>query len=322
MKPYKLTALMATMVLAMCILSGCTTFENFKEAFIDKPQNQSDTIQIGIYEPMSGADSEASEPEIEGIRLAYSQYPEVGGKKIELVYGDNASDIYAAETAIKDLIVKEPAVILGSYGSVYSLVAGDFIREAKIPTIAITNTNPLVTSNNSYYFRVCYVDSNQGDLLAKYVLEQKQEVTAGVLLPEDDDAAMSMATTFTDRIKVETENEDAITVYEQYKTGDQDFTEQLETVRASGVKSVLLPGNMNDSVKIIEQAADMGLDDVVFLGDSEWATDDFRKRLSSDVKADSMAFVNFFAAEESSSHEAEVFLEAYEKIHGKNSTPE
>lgn len=56
--------------------------------------------------------------------------------------------------------------------------------------IAITNDNPLVTKNYPYYFRVCYVDSNQGDLLAKYVLEQKQETTAGVLIPNNDDVAM------------------------------------------------------------------------------------------------------------------------------------
>ena len=161
--------------------TGCTTFENFKTGFIEKPQDKKATIQIGVYQPMTGIDSEAAEQEIKGIELAHEMYPTVNGKIVELVYADNRSDIYAAETAIKEVLVKEPLVILGSYGSVYSMVAGDYIRSEKVPAIAITNTNPLVTRNNEYYYRVCYVDSNQGDILAKYLLEQKKEKTAGVL---------------------------------------------------------------------------------------------------------------------------------------------
>ena len=161
MKTGKKTVLILSMVLLLGIFSGCTTFDNFKAAFIDKPSDNSATIQIGVYEPMSGADQKKGELEIKGIELAHEMYPTVNGKFVELIYADNASDIYAAETAIKELLLKEPTVILGSSGSVYSLVAGDYINEAKVPAIAITNTNPLVTKNNEYYFRVCYVDSNQ-----------------------------------------------------------------------------------------------------------------------------------------------------------------
>ena len=66
----------------------------------------------------------------------HEMYPTVNGKFVELEYADNASDINAAETAIKELILKKPTAILGSYGSVYSMVAGDYIRDAKIPAIA------------------------------------------------------------------------------------------------------------------------------------------------------------------------------------------
>ena len=113
-------ALISIMVLVS--MTGCATFENFKTGFIDKPQDNTATIQIGVYQPMTGSDSEAAELEIKGIELAHEMYPTINGKMIELVYADNISDIYAAETAIKELIVKEPSVILGSYGSVYSMV--------------------------------------------------------------------------------------------------------------------------------------------------------------------------------------------------------
>lgn len=310
-----------TAVLTVTMLTGCTTFNNFKEAFLQQKKSSDVTIQIGIYEPMSGADSDAAKAEIKGIELAHEVYPNIGGKIVELVYSDNSSDIDAAETAINNLISKKPDIILGSYGSVYSMIAGKPVNDAKIPAIAITNDNPLVTKNYPYYFRVCYVDSNQGDLLAKYVLEQKQETTAGVLIPNNDDVAMAMATTFVDRIEAETENEDAITAYETYKPGQKDFTKPLKAIQESGVKSVLLPGDSADSANIINQAADMGMD-VMFLGPTDWSSKEFRSELSSSVSKEHLAFVNFFTADDTINQESEKFLEAYHEKYGKDKEPE
>ena len=320
MKIRKIAAVAVTAVLTVTMLTGCTTFNNFKEAFLQQKKSSDVTIQIGIYEPMSGADSDATKAEIKGIELAHEVYPNIGGKIVELVYSDNSSDIDAAETAINNLISKKPDVILGSYGSVYSMIAGKPINNAKIPAIAITNDNPLVTKNYPYYFRVCYVDSNQGDLLAKYVLEQKQETTAGVLIPNNDDVAMAMATTFVDRIEAETENEDAITAYETYKPGQKDFTKPLKAIQESGVKSVLLPGDSADSANIINQAADLGMD-VMFLGSTDWSSKEFRSELSSSVSKEHLAFVNFFTADDTINQESEKFLEAYHEKYGKDKEP-
>lgn len=321
MKIRKIAAVAVTAVLTVTMLTGCTTFNNFKEAFLQQKKSSDVTIQIGIYEPMSGADSDAAKAEIKGIELAHEVYPNIGGKIVELVYSDNSSDIDAAETAINNLISKKPDIILGSYGSVYSMIAGKPVNDAKIPAIAITNDNPLVTKNYPYYFRVCYVDSNQGDLLAKYVLEQKQETTAGVLIPNNDDVAMAMATTFVDRIEAETENEDAITAYETYKPGQKDFTKPLKAIQESGVKSVLLPGDSADSANIINQAADMGMD-VMFPGPTDWSSKEFRSELSSSVSKEHLAFVNFFTADDTINQESEKFLEAYHEKYGKDKEPE
>lgn len=321
MKIRKIAAVAVTAVLTVTMLTGCTTFNNFKEVFLQQKKSSDVTIQIGIYEPMSGADSDAAKAEIKGIELAHEVYPNIGGKIVELVYSDNSSDIDAAETAINNLISKKPDIILGSYGSVYSMIAGKPVNDAKIPAIAITNDNPLVTKNYPYYFRVCYVDSNQGDLLAKYVLEQKQETTAGVLIPNNDDVAMAMATTFVDRIEAETENEDAITAYETYKPGQKDFTKPLKAIQESGVKSVLLPGDSADSANIINQAADMGMD-AMFLGSTDWSSKEFRSELSSSVSKEHLAFVNFFTADDTINQESEKFLEAYHEKYGKDKEPE
>lgn len=311
----------------MTVLSftGCTTFDNFKATFIDKNNDTKVELQIGVLEPVTGVDSKAAAEEIRGIQLANEVHPSVNGKIISLVFSDDKSDIDSTETAVQTLIEKKPIVILGSYGNVYSLAASPYIREAKIPAIAITNTNPLITRNNPYYCRVCYVDSNQGDLLARYVLESQLHNTAGVLTPRGDDVALAKASSFTSRMKAETGDEDSIAFYEKYKTGQKDFTKELTMLSKSGVKNVILPGDYTDCANIINQAAKMGLD-VKFMGDSTWGTDEFKKLLNKNVSADSMAFVQFFATDTKGSTEAmtkerDRFLKAYTKKYGSKSEP-
>ena len=318
---YKKTITIITVItLTLLTLSGCTTFDNFKKAFIDKPQDNDVTIAIGVYEPMSGSDKAGAAAEVEGIELAHEMYPTVQGKIVELIYADNSSDIEAAETAINTLISREPTVILGSYSDVLSLSACEAIEKAKIPTIAITNTNPLITKDYDYYCRVCYVDSNQGDLLAQYVLNNRKQKQAGVLAPAGDDAAQAEATAFTDRMRAETGDDDAITFYEYFHAGDQDFTKQLTKAKKKGVKQIIITGEIADAANIINQAADMDLD-IQFLGDSKWGTEDFTSLLNENVTSDMMAFVQFFAtdgdpATATVSKEKETFLKAYKEKHG------
>lgn len=298
MRKAKAAAAVITTVMVLLSLTGCglTTFDNFKAAFIDKEKNKEEVVQIGVLEPVTGADSVNAQYEIRGMQLANKVHPVVHGKKIELVFSDNKSDIHSTETAVETLIAKEPKVILGSYGSVYSLAAGNTIGEAEIPAIAATNANPLVTKNNPYYFRVCYPDANQGELLARYVLESEKESVAGILSPENDDAATAMATEFKELMRSRTGNEDAIAYNESYKAGDKDFTEQLNKLKRAEVKTVLLPGDTADSIKIINQAADMGMD-VQFLGSTLWGDKRFRKNLNSMVAPENIAFVQFFSVD-------------------------
>ncbi len=325
MKKSKLTFIICILMAAVFALCGCATYDNFKEGFIDSPDTAADTINIGVYEPMAGADKDGAKAELRGIELAHKLYHDVGGRQVRLIYADNNSNLDAADTAITTLLSKNPSVVLGSYGALYSLLAGEYIQEACIPAITITNTNPLVTKNNSYYFRVCYIDATQGRMLARY-LDHLDEDEAGVFLPEGDDAAMAMATSFTNELKDSTDNDDAIAFYERYTTGDLDFTDHLKALKKSKVKYVILPGESADSINIINQAADMGLD-VTFLGDMSWSDEDFRSKLQPNVDPANLAFVQFFAADgkdkkDEVSEVRSTFLQAYYEEYGSDQEPD
>jgi branched-chain amino acid transport system substrate-binding protein len=168
--------------------------------------------------------------------------------------------------------------------------------------------------------------SNQGDLLARYILESENENVAGVLLPVDDDVALAEATAFVDRMKAETENDDSIAFYETYTMGQKDYSEVLTKLAQSKVDKVILPGDYTDDANIINQAAEMGLK-VTFLGDSEWGSEEFHQLLSDKVKSDNVAFVQFFSADNSGiegeavTKERKSFLKAYAEEYGNDSEP-
>lgn len=301
--------------------TGCTTFDNFKEAFINKNAQQDDTIRIGVYEPMSGADKDGGALEVQGIELANQLYPTVLGKKVELVYADNRSDINAAETVMADLMKKRPLVVLGSYGSIYSLVANAHIEAAETPAIAMTNTNPLVTKNHPYYFRVCFVDTYQGVALARYVCEQLQQTKTGILLPEDDDQAIAMASAFKEKMVESTGDEDAIAVYQKFKSKDEDFSQQLQAITDSGVSTVFLPGDTGDAANILKQARKMGMSQVTFLGGNGWASDEFMDKAGKYVSGN-IAFSTLYTEDEAVTATSRKLSDAYKKKYGGEKTLE
>lgn len=313
-KRKKVVRTLILMCIAALFLSGCTTFNNFKEAFIDKKTETEETIKIGVYEPMSGSDSEGGLEEIDGIALANKLYPTVQGKRVELIYADNKSDLDVAETAIVDLLKKNPLVILGSYGNIYSLVAHQYLEEVKVPGIAVTNTNPLVTSNNPYYFRVCFVESYQGEALARYTFENLKQKKTAILIPEGHDQAAVLANAYRDKFEALTKNQDAIEAYETYPAGQDSFLKQLKAIDKTKANTVFIAGELRDVKHIVEQAAELGLD-LTFLGDNTLGDKEFIE-IAEGYRTGKVAFSDLYNAEETITETSRKFQLAYEKEYG------
>ena len=314
--------LCAVTAVMMIAFTGCTTFDSFKTEFITGDDSSDKVVKIGVFEPLSGEDKSSAALEIEGIELAHSMYPTVDGKKVELIYADNRSDLYAAETAIQDLLLKKPVAILGSYGNANSLVAGPYVDEANVPAIAITNTNPLVTSTSEYYFRACFTDTDQGTALARYAYSGLEAMTAGVIIPENDEGASAIAQKFMKQFQKLTRDEDAIIVNEEFESGCGDFGSQLDKIQESGVKVVLIPVSMDDAEAILKQAYDRHMD-VKFMGIDSWDSD----KLVSAIGKFAASKAVFTKVTEVQTAETETdalneFMEAYQSRYGKESTPD
>jgi len=312
-KKFKSTVICVIILLCIGTLSGCTTYDNFVEGFFGDGTNK-DTIKIALYEPISGEFSDEAAAEIKGIELANKLFPEVLGKQVELVYVDNGSDLNTAKTALENLVENKPAIVLGSYGSAFSMLAESIFQEAKIPALTITNTNPLVNLNNPYYFRVCFVEAYQGKALADFTIQHLQATKAAVLLPQGDDYAMALSTAYSEKLEALTANPNVVVSNQSYHSGDSDFRKQLSKITDAGATVVFLPGGISDAQAIIAQAKELKLN-LTFLGTESWATDEFI------LPAISGGLSNYYfpTAYDSSNIDNEmsdVFLKAYKKEYG------
>lgn len=304
-----LSFVLALMMITSLGLSGCNSKTN------RKPQVSSNVIKIGVFEPMTGANAAGGELEVEGVKLANKLYPTVNGKKVELVFADNKSDKVEAANAASNLVEQQNVnAIVGSWGSGNSMAAGDVVKDAQIPAVGASCTNPLVTAGNDYYFRVCFIDPFQGTVMAKYAANKLKAKKVALLQEVSSDYSVGICKFFSDSFKKLTKNDNAIITKENYNTGDQDFTAQLTTIKSKNPDAIFAPGNFTEGALIIKQARQLGIK-VPIIGGDTWETPEFI-----DIGKDAVegtVFSTFFATEKPITEESKKFLDAYRKQYKK-----
>ena len=302
--------ILAALVASAMVLAGCAK----------TGASSGNVIKIGVFEPMTGANAAGGAMEVEGIKLANEMYPTVtvDGKeyKVELVVADNKSDKVEAANAAQRLVDSDKvSVVLGSWGSSLSMAAGPIVKDAKVPAIGLSCTNPLVTLDNEYYFRVCFIDPFQGTVMANYAFNTAKAKTAVIVQEVSNDYSVGLAKYFTDNFKKLTGNDKCILSVLNYNTGDQDFTAQLTTIKSLKPDVIFAPGNYTESALVIKQARELGIK-VPFLGGDTWETPEFID-VGKD-KVEGATFSTFFAIEGATSNVAKTFLDAYTKKYNKN----
>ncbi|MDF2613880.1 MAG: livK3 [Clostridia bacterium] len=298
----KILSVLLCMCMSASILVGCG---GSKEAAAD-----ADVIKIGVFEPLTGANAAGGELEVEGMKLANKLYPEVLGKKVELVIADNKSDKAEATTAAARLIEKDKvSAILGSWGSSLSIAAGDLVKNNKVPAIGASCTNPMVTQGNDYYFRVCFLDPFQGTVMANYAFKQGYK-KAAIIQEVSNDYAVGLAKFFTDAFVKLTGDESSIVEVGNYNTNDQDFSGILTNIKEKNPDVIFAPGNFTESALIIKQARSLGIT-APFIGGDTWETSEFIQVGGKEVEGAVLS--TFFDDTAPANDEAKKFVEEYKK---------
>ena len=294
-------------MLVVASLAGCGAKET--------SGSDSDVIKIGVFEPMTGANAAGGEMTVEGIKLANEKVGTVLGKKVELVIVDNKSDKVEATNAASKLIEKDKVVaIIGSYGSSLSMAAGDVVKDAQVPAVGCSPTNPLVTLNNDYYFRVCFIDPFQGTVMANYAFNQLDAKTAAIIQDVQQDYSVGLSQYFEEAFTKLTGSKDNIVGRSSYNTGDQDFSAQLTNIKSLNPDVIFAPGNYGESALLIKQARDLGITAPILGGDT-WEAPEFIEIGGEAVEG--AVYSTHFTSESPVTEVSKTFLEEYKAKYNK-----
>ena len=263
----KLTAL----VLALCMalgLAACGGSKDNGSAAGSTAAASGDTVKIGVFEPQSGDNGAGGKQEILGVQYANSVAPtvEIGGKtynvKLEIV--DNESSNDKAVSAASQLVSKGVSMVLGSYGSGVSIAASDTFKNAGVPAIGITCTNPAVTAGNTHYFRACFIDSFQGPVLANYAYDNLKVKKAYCLSKLGDDYSGGLVSYFTKQF----EKKGGQVVKAEFPEGNSDFTSYIANAKKEGCGVFYAPISIEAAQLVINQAASQNLGMPILAGDT------------------------------------------------------
>ena len=244
----RILALMLTIVMALNLISCGGAKESASSA------GGSKVIKIGVFEPQTGENGGGGLQEVFGIRYANSIYKtiNINGETytIELDEQDNKSDKTEAVRAANKLMSDKVVGVLGSYGSGVSIAAGDIFKDAKVPAIGCSCTNPQVTNGNPFYFRTCFLDPFQGTVMANYVNKHGYKKVA-VITQLGDDYSEGLGSYFVracETLGIE------VVAREKFQTNAQDFKAILANIKDKNPDFIFAPSSIASAPLIIEQA--------------------------------------------------------------------
>ena len=224
-----------------------------------------DVVRIGVFEPSTGDSASGGKKEALGMQYANKLQPtvEAGGKtyQVELVYADNGSSSDKAPSAASELIGKDVSLVLGSYGSGVSMAGGPKFEEAGLAAIGVTCTNPNVTAGNDYYFRICFLDNFQADVLANFAMDKFSAKKAYCLGENGNEYDQGLIAFF----KQVFEGAGGTVISDSFPTNNSDFTSYLNKAKSEGVDVIFTPVSIAYAKQIMEQAASLDIQ-IPFLG--------------------------------------------------------
>ena len=257
----KVALLLALVMIFSLFAVGCGGSES------GDSEEYAGTVKIGVFEPASGDNGAGGKQETLGIQYANKVQPtvDIGGQtyKVELVTADNESDTNKGISAAQDLVSSGVSVVLGSYGSAVSIAAGKVFKEAGMPAIGVTCTNPQVTDGNPVYFRICFLDPFQGTVLANFAYENGAR-KAYCLSKLGDDYSVGLVNYFVEAF----EALGGTVVEEQFPQGNSDFTSYVANAKSKGCDVFYSPVSIEAAALIIDQAEAQKLGMPILAGDT------------------------------------------------------
>jgi branched-chain amino acid transport system substrate-binding protein len=226
-------------------------------------------IRVAAIFSQTGIAAAHNAPLIPMVELAADEVNEAGGflgRRVELVLLDNQSTPIGSAKAAEEAVRLGALAVIGAHWSSHSLAMAPILQKAGIPMISPGSTNPEVTRVGDFVFRACFVDSFQGQAMARFAVSELGAKKAVVLKNIDEAYSLMLSEYFTRSFRG---FGGRILLDEGYRGKAVDFSDPLRKLANLRPDVVYVPGYTRDSGLLIKQARAMGIE-ATFLGGDAW----------------------------------------------------
>ncbi len=250
----KVSLFLAVGVLMLAVaVSGCGSSGGDK-----KPA--SDTIKIGLAAPLTGASAQDGESIKNGVQLAIDEVNAKGGikgKKVALVVQDDKTDPKEAAIVANKLAEdKSVLAVVGHFNSSATLAGAPVYNKAGVVEISPGSSSPAVTKAGDYTFRVITTDAFQGEVVAKWAINDLKFKKIAIIY-ENSDYGKGLSDVFAKEAK---KLGATIVSNDSYLLGEtKDFSAILTKVKSQAPDMIFIGGLYNETALIAKQAHNMNL---------------------------------------------------------------
>ena len=218
-----------------------------------------DSIKVGVIQPLTGAFAASGNYVANGAKIAADEINAKGGvlgKKLELVIEDNKSNPTEAAAVAEKLIVRDKVpVMMGAWGSGFTLAIMPKLMEYKVPMLVETSSaGKITTSGNPYIFRISPPSAVEATAFAKIV--DRLKIGKADFLVVNNDWGRGAAEDFGKMFK---EHHIKVGLVETMDPPAQDMSAQLAKIKASDADTLIVSTAVEQLTLIFMQAAALGL---------------------------------------------------------------
>lgn len=276
-------------------------------------------IKVGANFELTGNVANYGTATFEGLQLAIDEANAAGGingKQIKLIKADTKSETSEAVTAATKLIADDKVKVLVGPSTTAPVIAETQIAtEHKVPVLAPCATSAKVTVENGkvqpYIFRSCFIDPQQGDVMAKFAADNLKAKTAVIYVDSSSDYSKSLGAVFKEKFEAAGGK---VLMEEAFLQKDQDFKATLTKLKTANADVMFVPGYYEEVGKIVKQARELGITSPI-LGTDGW--DD--SKVTDIAGKDALNHTYFCTHYSEKDEQVKPFLEAFRKKY--NRTP-
>ena len=258
----KVKVLLPAVIVLMALAFSCTRQPD------ENGSPDRSTIKIGYFGDLTGPTFNFGQSAINGVLMVADEVNQAGGingRRIDVVIEDDKGSPEEAARLTAKLIDQDKVIAIIAGGtSGNSRAAAPKAQSSHVPFISPSSTDPAVTQTGNYIFRACFVDSFQGEVMARFAANTLKAQKAAILFDFNSPYGRGL----TDYFELSFAKFGGRIVSKQsYTQGDADFKGQLSTIRATEPDVIYIPGYYGDVAVIAKQARMIGLTQPLLGGD-------------------------------------------------------